>query len=302
MKYSIVHDSRAGARRYNQDRVGYWSTGESLLMVVADGMGGHQNGEIAAQLALDHLAESFKRDAKPKLVNPDLFLFRSIGRVHVMLEQQARKLGLPETPRTVIVACVVQNGYAYWSHIGDSRLYLVRKGRVLARTRDHTRVQQLIDRGRIREEAVATHPERNKVLQCLGGSKPPRLAPASSARLVKGDILLLCSDGLWGPLAQRQLLHALITKDLEPAVAELVALAETRAGPECDNVSVVAMAWGEGELAPADEPHTLPFHELPTDVQDLAAIDADFMKMTDEEIERAIAEIRSALRKHSGPR
>jgi hypothetical protein len=65
---------------------------------------------------------------------------------------------------------------------------------------------------------------------------------------------------------------------------------------------MVAMAWGEDELAPADEPHTLPFHELPTDVQDLAAIDADFMKMTDEEIERAIAEIRSALRKHSGPR
>ncbi len=302
MKYSIFHDSRAGARPYNQDRVGYWATRESLLMVVADGMGGHQHGEIAAQLALDHLAESFKRDAKPKLVNPDLFLFRSIGRVHVMLEQQARKLRLPETPRTVIVACVVQNGYAYWSHIGDSRLYLVRKGRVLTRTRDHTRVQQLLDRGRIREEALATHPERNKVLQCLGGSKPPRLAPASSARLVKGDILLLCSDGLWGPLTQRQLLHSLIAKDLEPAIAELVALAETRAGPECDNVSVVAMAWGEGELAPADEPHTLPFHELPTDVQDLAAIDADFMKMTDEDIERAIAEIRSALRKHSGPR
>jgi serine/threonine protein phosphatase PrpC len=219
MKYSIFCDSRAGARSYNQDRVGYWSTGEALLMVVADGMGGHLNGEIAAQFALDHLAESFKRDAKPKLVNPDLFLFRSIGRVHVMLEQHARKLGLPETPRTVIVACVVQNGYAYWSHIGDSRLYLVRKGRVLTRTKDHTRVQQLLDRGRIREEAVARHPERNKVLQCLGGRKPPRLAPASSARLVKGDILLLCSDGLWGPLAQRQLLRSLMTKDLEPAVA-----------------------------------------------------------------------------------
>jgi serine/threonine protein phosphatase PrpC len=302
MKYSIVRDSRAGARPYNQDRVGYWSTGESLLMVVADGMGGHQNGEVAAQLTLDHLAESFRRDAKPKLVNPDLFLFRNIGRVHVMLERQARKRGLPETPRTVIVACVVQNGYAYWSHVGDSRLYLVRKGRVLTRTRDHTRVQQLLDRGRIREEAVATHPERHKVLQCLGGSKPPRLEPASSARLVKGDILLLCSDGLWGPLTQRQLLHSLMAKDLQPAVADLVALAETRAGPECDNVSVVAMAWAEDELSPADEPHTLPFHELPTDVQDLAAIDADFMHMTDEEIERAIAEIRNALRKHSGPR
>jgi len=302
MKYSIAQHSRAGARLYNQDRVGYWSTHASLLMVVADGMGGHQNGEMAAQLAIDCLAELFKRDAKPKLADPDMFLFRGIGRVHLLLQQQARKLGLPETPRTVIVACVVQNGYAYWMHIGDSRLYLMRKGRVLARTRDHTRVQQMVDVGRIREDAVATHPERNKVLQCLGSDRPPRIEPASSARLVKGDIVLLCSDGLWGPLTERQLLHGLSGKDLEPAIGELVSLAESRAGQECDNVSAVAMSWGEGELAPADEPRTLPFHELPTDVQDLAAIDPDFLKMTDADIERAISEIRSALRKYSGQR
>ena len=301
MKYTIAELSRAGARPYNQDRVGHWATSDALIMVVADGMGGHRHGDIAAQLALAQMIEAFKRDAKPRLVNPDIFLFRSIGRVHAMLHQEARKLGLEETPRTVIVACVVQNGYAYWSHVGDSRLYLVRKGRVLSRTRDHTRVQLLLDHGLLREEALATHPDRNKVLQCLGGDKPPRLAPASSARLLKDDIVLLCSDGLWGPLTQRQLLHSLIARQLEPAVAELVALAETRGGRECDNVSAVAMCWGENEIAPADEPHTLPFHELPTDVQDLAAIEPDFLEMTDEDIERAIADIRKALRKHVGP-
>ena len=302
MRYSVVELSRQGGRSYNQDRVGHCSTGEALLMVVADGMGGHQHGDVAAQLALAQLTKSFKRAARPKLANPDLFLFRTIGRVHRMLHREARKLGLLETPRTVIVACVVQDGYAYWSHLGDSRLYLVRGGRVLTRTRDHTRVQQLLDLGRIREEALATHPERNKVLQCLGSDKPPRLAPTSSARLLKDDIVLLCTDGLWGPLTQRQLLHALLTQPLEPAAAELAALAEARAGAECDNLSLVAMSWGEEELAPADEPHTLPFHELPTEAQDLAAIEPGFLEMTDEDIERAIAEIRSALRKHAGSR
>ncbi|HMA89984.1 MAG TPA: protein phosphatase 2C domain-containing protein [Burkholderiales bacterium] len=301
MKYTIAQLSRPGARPYNQDRVGHWATSDALIMVVADGMGGHRHGDVAAQLALAQMIEAFKRDAKPSLANPDIFLFRSIGRVHAMLHQEARKLGLEETPRTVIVACVVQNGYAYWSHVGDSRLYLVRKGRVLSRTRDHTRVQLLLDHGLLREEALATHPDRNKVLQCLGGDRPPRLAPASSARLLEDDIVLLCSDGLWGPLTQRQLLHSLIARELEPAVAELVALAETRGGRECDNVSAVAMCWGENEIAPADEPHTLPFHELPTDVQDLAAIEPDFLEMTDEDIERAIADIRRALRKHTGP-
>jgi len=301
MKYTIAELSRPGARPYNQDRVGHWATSDALIMVFADGMGGHRHGDVAAQLALAQMIEAFKRDAKPRLANPDIFLFRSIGRVHGMLHQEARKLALEETPRTVIVACVVQNGYAYWSHVGDSRLYLVRKGRVLSRTRDHTRVQLLLDHGLLREEALATHPDRNKVLQCLGGDRPPRLAPASSARLLENDIVLLCSDGLWGPLTQRQLLHSLIARELEPAIAELVELAETRGGRECDNVSAVAMCWGENEIAPADEPHTLPFHELPTDVQDLAAIEPDFLEMTDEDIERAIADSRQALRKHTGP-
>jgi len=78
----------------------------------------------------------------------------------------------------------VQDGYAYWSNVGDCRLYLLREGRVLARTRDDTVVQQLVDEGRIREEAIASHPERNRLLQTLGGYQAPRPAGAS-ARLAK---------------------------------------------------------------------------------------------------------------------
>lgn len=249
MRLSIVQDSRVGARRTNQDRVGHWRTEDALLMVVADGMGGHRHGEIAAELAVEYLAAEFRREAQPRLASPALFLQRSIGRAHAEILRQAERRGLSETPRTVIVACVVQEGHAYWAHVGDSRLYLVRQGQIVARTKDHSRMQQLIDAGRIREEAAAAHPERSQLLQCLGGERAPRLEPAASARLAKDDIVLLCSDGFWGPLTQRQMLHALLLRALPQAIAELAALAETRAGPECDNVSVVAMSWEEEKIA-----------------------------------------------------
>jgi len=300
MNFSIAQDSRVGARRYNQDRVGHWATSDALLMVVADGMGGHLRGELAAQVTVDTLAREFRTEAKPKLTDPDLFLFRGLARAHGAIVQEAERLDLHDTPRTVAVACVVQDGYLYWSHVGDSRLYLIRRGRVIARTKDHSRVQQLVDKGRIRKEAALAHPERNVLTRCLGSDHAPRLEPTSSARLAKDDVVMLCSDGLWGSLSERQLLNGLEGKDLSVALADLAALAEASAGAQCDNVSVIAMAWGEGDLAPADEPFTLPFHDLPTEAQDFTGPSADYMRMSDEDIEREIAEIKAALRKHSG--
>lgn len=298
MKFSLVQDSRIGGRPYQQDRVGHWSTRTSLLLAVADGMGGHEHGDLAAQVAIDHLSVEFRRDAKPRLADPDVFLFRSFGRAHTAIQLESQRLRLPEPPATVIVACVVQDGYAYWNHVGDSRLYLIRHGRIVTRTKDHSRVQQLVDEGRIREEAIPSHPDRNKLLQCLGGVQAPKIEPASSARLAKNDILLLCSDGLWGPLTQRQILNVLLGKDLKRAIEDLSSLAVARAGPDCDNVSALAMLWGEDEVAPITEPQTQPTHDLPTKPQDLGSAETEYLRMTDEEIERAIAEIRAKVAKN----
>jgi serine/threonine protein phosphatase PrpC len=294
---TIVQESRIGARKMNQDRVGYWRTGNSLLMVVADGLGGHVHGEIAAQVALQYFATAFQRDARPALAMPEQFLLHSMTGAHAAILRETQKLELSDTPRTVIVACVVQDGHAYWMHIGDCRLYFVRRGRILLRTRDHTVVQQLLDEGRIREEAITTHPDRNRLLQCLGSLQAPRPEAAQKARLKKNDLIVLCSDGLWGPLTQRQLLHALMTRELAQAIPDLVELAEVRAGPQCDNVSVLAMAWGEDEVSTAGEPRTIPADENPTDVQDFTATDPDFLRMSDEDIDKAIADLKAALRK-----
>jgi serine/threonine protein phosphatase PrpC len=297
MKYALAQDSRIGARRINQDRVGSWSTPECLLMAVADGLGGHLYGEVAAEMAIDLLGAAFQREATPRLADPAEFLTRTMGAAHVAILREAQKRDLDDTPRTVLVACVVQDGLAVWTHVGDSRLYLIRDGRILHRTRDHTVVQQLIDEGRIREEALASHPERNRLIQCLGGYTTPRPDPASSARLARKDIVLLCSDGFWGPLTQRQMMHSLLSRELDDAIAELVLLAEKRAGPECDNVSVLAMTWADEEVAAAPAGA---FNPAATQVQDFTATDLDYLRMSDEDIEKAIAELKAALRK-SGP-
>jgi serine/threonine protein phosphatase PrpC len=302
MKFTIFQESRIGKRPYQQDRLAHWQTKEALLLAVADGMGGHAHGDVAAQITLDCLGGAFRSEAKPRIADPDKFLFNVIGRAHAMILHQTQRLGLAQdaasSPRTTVVACLVQDGYAYWSFVGDSRLYVLRDGRILARTRDHTPVQMLIDAGRIREEAAATHPDRNKLLQCLGGPRPPRVEPTAHARLAEDDVVLLCSDGFWGPLTQRQLLMGVIGKDLKKALPELITLAETRAGPRCDNISVLAIHWQDKAVAAPAEPMTVPMDEAPTDVRDFTATEPDFMHMSDADIERQIAEIKKALRKH----
>lgn len=299
MKCTIYQETHVGKRPYNQDRLGHWRTPEALLLVLADGMGGHAHGEVAAELTMRHIAAAFKHEAQPRLANPDLFLFRAVGRSHGMLLREARALGLTESPRTTVVACVVQEGRAYWSHVGDSRLYLVRKGEVLVRTRDHTLVQQLIDAGRLREEDAGSHPERNRLLQCVGGAHAPRISPTAHARLERDDIVLLCSDGLWGPLMERQIIAGLESGPLPEAIARLASLAQERAGPSSDNVSALGLAWHEDAVPLRDGPRTVPLAEMSTEVQDFGATNPEFLRMTDGDIERAVAEIKDALKKRA---
>ena len=240
---TIVQGSNVGAREINEDRVGHWTAPGAVLMAVADGLGGPHPGALAAQRASAIRGAAVAAEARDKLADPAEFLSRALAAGHAGIVRESDRRGFPENPRTVIVACVVQDGHVYWTHVGDCRFYLLRAGRVVARSRDHTVVQRLVDEGRIREEAAATHPHRNRLLQCLGGFQVPRIEPVASERLARDDIVLLCSDGFWGPLSQRQLLHPLLSRPLGEAIPELMALAESTAGPECDNVSVVAMTW-----------------------------------------------------------
>jgi PPM family protein phosphatase len=299
MRFSIFQESRKGGRQANEDRTSYAYTRDALLMVVADGMGGHLHGEVASQIAAQLLTEAFQREAKPKLADPLGFLQKSILDAHLALGDYAKARDLDDSPRTTCVACVVQDATAYWAHAGDSRLYHVRDGRIHAQTRDHSRVQMLVDQGRVREEAVAAHPDRNKIFNCLGATARPQVELSKPTALRADDIVLLCSDGLWGPLLGKIITAVLMKNDLMRAVPELLELAELRAGADCDNLSVVAMSWEGTQRTLAGEvsTRTLALEGVSTQLGDFSK--ADDSDLTDQEIERAIEEIREAIRKHT---
>ncbi len=152
MRFSIYQESKKGGRKVNQDRMGYLYTRDSMLMLVADGMGGHARGEVASQLTLQTMASIYQRDAKPLLPDPARYLEEAVLASHRELHRYRAEHSLPEAPRTTIVACVVQHGLATWAHVGDSRLYLIRGGRIADRTIDHSRVHHLVSAGLIRPE------------------------------------------------------------------------------------------------------------------------------------------------------
>jgi serine/threonine protein phosphatase PrpC len=175
MRFTIFQESRVGKRRTNQDRVAYSYTRDALLLVLADGMGGHLYGEVAAQISVQFIAQSFQQEARPKVTDPILFLSRVLSNAHHAILDYAFDKHLADIPRTTIVACLVQEGVAHWAHAGDSRLYLIRKGKLVTQTRDHSRVQLMLDQGLLDAESAAVHPGRNRIFSCLGGSHPPQI-------------------------------------------------------------------------------------------------------------------------------
>ena len=243
MKYALAQEQRRGMRETNQDYAGHDATDQALLLIVADGMGGYDGGELAAEIAVGSLLHSFGREAQPELPDPGDFLERALVRAHDAIRAYASNHAMPEAPRTVVVACVVQAGRAWWNHVGDARFYLLRAGRVEAQTRDHTSVQALVDAGEIPLEQAYNHPESTRMLQSLGAPEPPIPGPGGSAGLRQDDHLLLCSDGFWGPLRTGQLLRGLEGPSLRQSILELSDLAERRAGAHADNLTVLAIRW-----------------------------------------------------------
>jgi serine/threonine protein phosphatase PrpC len=199
MRFTIFQESRVGKRKTNQDRVAYSYTRDALLLVLADGMGGHLYGEVAAQISVQFIAQSFQQEARPKVSDPVLFLSRVLSNAHHAILDYAFDKQLSDVPRTTIVACLVQEGVAHWAHAGDSRLYMIRKGKLAAQTRDHSRVQLMLDQGLLDAEAAAVHPGRNRIFSCLGGNHPPQIEFSRGVSLINGDVLAICSDGVWGP-------------------------------------------------------------------------------------------------------
>ena len=305
MKFTIYQESRIGRRTNNEDRIAHCYSRDALLMVVADGMGGHYYGEIAAQIAVQSLAEAFQREAMPAIDDPFLFLQHGMMNAHRAIVDFADVHNLKDSPRTTCVACIVQDNIAYWAHAGDSRLYQLREGKVLFHTRDHSRVQLLFEQGLINAAQAAVHPDRNKVYSCLGGRQTPEIDFSRKTPLEAGDVLALCTDGLWGVLSDDMLALALKSKNLMQAVPMLLGQADARSGPNADNLSIVAVRWEDSyvevnsSLSSVVSTRTMSHDTVTTRLDEFGRNPQYKSELTEDEIERAIDEIRSTIQKFS---
>ena len=305
MKFTIYQESRPGRRPSNEDRIAYSYSRDSLLMVVADGMGGHLHGEVAAQIAVQYITEAFQREAHPLLKDPFLFLSGALGNAHHAILDYAADRFLPEAPRTTCVACIVQDSIAYWAHAGDSRLYAIRGGRILAQTRDHSRVQRMIEDGLITAEAAIHHPARNRIFSCLGGASAPQIDYSKKTPLMTGDIILLCTDGVWGPLPSDVIPRAMGSGNVVQATPALLNQAEARGGENADNLSMIAIRWEDNyaeDTLGSVSTKTMPVDSFTTQMEAFATArkgTQPLPNLSDEDIERASQAINAAIKKFS---
>jgi serine/threonine protein phosphatase PrpC len=300
MRFSVYQVSRKGGREKNEDRMGYCYTRDAGLFALADGMGGHPEGEVASQLALQTLAAMFQRDSKPTLPDPMRFLNEAIIAGHHQLLRYATQKALLDTPRTTVVACLLQGNAAYWAHCGDSRLYLVRGEKLVARTRDHSysELQQTMSQ----VVPIGERMNRNVLFTCLGSPGKPVIDTVGPLLLQAGDRILLCSDGLWGSVTDAEIAEQMSRREISDAVPELVEQALRNGGPKSDNVSVLAVEWEsaeDGDSTGGISTQSLGEEVFASTIQ-ASVLGQDAPDELDEaEIDRSIREINEAIRRSS---
>lgn len=295
MKFSVFQTSKLGGRKKNEDRMGYSYTRDCALFVLADGMGGHPEGEVAAQIAIQTVSNLFQEQAQPALPHVQDFLSLALQAAHQEILRYAGGRSLQDTPRTTLVAAVVQDGMAYWTHCGDSRLYLVRGDQLVTRTRDHSYAE-------LRQGAMARlgRVNRNVLFTCLGSPTKPIYDVSPATPLEQGDRILLCSDGLWSVLSDDIIARELCAQPVAKAVPLLVEMALHKGGASSDNVTVVALEW-ETPKSQASDPDirtdSLEDDMFASTIQADSGPDKLEVDLDDAAIERSIAEINAAIRR-----
>ena len=301
MRFAVYQLSRKGGRQKNEDRMGYCYTRASGLFVLADGMGGHPEGEVASELALQILAARCQSEAKPGLAEPLRFLQEAVIAAHHQLLRYATERAMIDTPRTTVVACVLQGKTAYWAHCGDSRLYLVRNGKLVTRTRDHSYVE--LQQSMTKMVPKAERANRNVLFTCLGSPSTPVIDTAGPVTMQTGDRVLLCSDGLWDALSDADITKHLAAQPITDAVPELVKRALRAAGAKSDNVTALAVEWESAEDAEALPQASTKEQGGEVFASTIQASLADLPEHLDEaEIDRSIREINDAIERSNKKR
>jgi serine/threonine protein phosphatase PrpC len=215
---------------------------EVALIGAFDGMGGHADGARAAETARQVLLNRIASASQP-LLDPLAFLHIGLGQAHTQIVALGTHLPLEHRPHATGALCLVQEGTAWWAHVGDSRVYHLREGAVLTRTRDHSHVELLLQEGLITAEQAQNHPMRNYVESCLGGdSLLPEMLIGRYMRVLPGDIMLVCTDGFWSNLRDEDIAASLYSGvALHNAVYAIAEFAVRTGGAGSDNTSAAAL-------------------------------------------------------------
>jgi protein phosphatase len=236
-------------RTNNEDSFGYWEPEDDQqflrkgrLAVVADGMGGYEGGQEASRLAVETLVAVYRDFGGD---NPQDALIEALQTAHERIRQysfahpELRGMGTTCTAAAIVRGTHGSANYdaLYYVHVGDTRLYLVRDGQITRVTRDHSYVGRLVEAGMISQEEAERHPQRN-ILTAALGTNPDLImdSPGHPEPLRPEDVLLICSDGLWGLVRDAEILDVVENKSAEQAGRELIELARERGGP--DNITV----------------------------------------------------------------
>ena len=245
LKIEYAKVSALGDRQDNQDRAAVVVSENAAIMLVFDGMGGHADGAVAAEVGLRTVQDRFTSATLP-IFDPQGFLYMALSAAHDEVVRIGADLAVDFRPRATCAVCLIQETGTWWAHIGDSRIYQMRRGRVVTRSRDHSHVEVLIQEGAITEEEALDHPMRNFVECCIGGDAPvPDMSITRKKRLQPGDVLLACSDGLWSGINDVEIAE-IATRTSMTLAENLKALsmkALTMNAPYSDNTTGTALLW-----------------------------------------------------------
>lgn len=235
MRFDTARCSMQGGRPYNEDSVFCATADQGLLALVADGLGGHGGGDVASQTAVKVFSDGFF--GQPGISGPFLSRLAELADLAVRRRQMPGR----QMKTTLVVFAAMGESYTIL-HAGDSRCYVFREGELLSRTRDHSVPQMDVEAGRISEEQIRFHEDRNKVLKVLGAEEPLQPEIDAERKLQPGDGILLCSDGFWENVWENEMLaDYLKAQSAEEWLAYMLTRLGRRQDERSDNYSAVAV-------------------------------------------------------------
>ena len=206
-----------------------------ILFIVADGMGGHTGGAMAAQQVMSTAQQIFG-NFHTGADSPKKLLTNIIHESHLIITLSSYTS--EAEPHSTVVAMLLQKDRADWAYVGDSRLYHYRGQKLIQHTRDHSYVEQLFREGKIKEEDMEKHPNKNILVHCLGAANPPLIDFGGVDKLEADDTFILCSDGLWAYYSDYELGSILASCPPRVASEQLISMARAQGNGRGDNISL----------------------------------------------------------------